>query len=167
MKAAVITGKKNIEVREVERRVYQGIKKVPFPFVGGHEVAGVIEAAGEGVDEEIFQAGKKVAVRTFSNCGKCYYCRKGKENLFSEFGSFSTEEKGYYGQGGLGEYIVADPRDVVVFTEDISLCHGAFAEPLACVVNSVTRAGIKLGNDVLIIGAGMMGLLHLMVAKPT
>lgn len=187
MKAAVITGKKNIEVREVERpaagkgevlirvtncaictweqRVYQGMKQVPFPFVGGHEVAGIIEAVGADVNEEMFHAGQEVAVRTFNNCGKCYYCRKGKENLCSEFGSFSMEGRGYYGQGGLGEYIVADARDVFVFTEDIPLRHGAFAEPLACVVNSVARGKIQLGNDVLIIGAGIMGLLHLMVAK--
>lgn len=102
-----------------EQRIYQAIKRVPFPFVGGHEVAGIIEAVGADVNEEMFQVEQKVVVCTFSNYEKCYYPRKWKENLCSEFGPFSTEGRGYYDQGELGEYIVADARDVFVFTEDI------------------------------------------------
>ena len=61
--------------------------------------------------------------------------------------------------------MVATPRELFKLPDDLPFEYGAFTEPLACVVNSVERSKIELGNDVVIIGAGIMGLLHVMVSK--
>lgn len=187
MKIAAITGKEKIDIREVkmpvpskdevlikvkacalctwEQRVFLGIKNMPFPFVGGHEVSGEIVALGEGVEKSEYPIGQRVAVRTLETCGKCYYCRQGKENLCSEAGSFLKTDKEYFGQGGLGEFLAISVRKVFKFSESLPYTHAAFAEPVACVVNSVEQGKVELGNDVVIIGAGIMGLLHAMISK--
>jgi len=187
MKVAAITEPKKLKIKEVnkpspkkndilvkvktcalctwEQRVFTGDKGVPFPLVGGHEVSGTIEEIGEGINKSEYSIGDKVAVRTLNYCGKCYYCRQGKENLCPEAESFLKEKKEYYGQGGLGQYINVDISSVFKLNDDVLHEHGAFAEPLACVVNSVNQGKIQLGDDIIIMGAGTMGLLHVMIAK--
>ncbi|QSQ08073.1 putative zinc-type alcohol dehydrogenase-like protein YjmD [Koleobacter methoxysyntrophicus] len=188
MKIAPIIGVKQIEIREVEKpipkrgevlvkvkacaictweqRLYLGVSKIPLPFVGGHEASGVIEALGEGVDDTEYQVGQKVALRLLDTCGKCYYCRQGRENLCVEIGKPNRfEKKAVPGPGGFGEYLVVSEKQVFKLPEDIPYSHGAFAEPLACVVNSIEKARIELGNDVVVVGAGIMGLLHTILSK--
>jgi L-iditol 2-dehydrogenase len=188
MKVAAITSNRVVEIKDVrkpvpgreevlvrikacalctwEQRVFTGVSKMPLPFVGGHEMAGVIEALGEGVDRNEYRIGQKVAVRTLNACGKCYYCRQGKENLCVTIGKPNgLEDREIPGPGGLGEYLVAPVRDIYLLPNDIPYTHAAFAEPLACVVNSIEKGEIELGNDVVVIGAGIMGLLHVMLSK--
>ena len=148
-----------------EQRVYNGTKKMPLPFVGGHEFTGVIDQVGSGIDPESYKIGTKVAVRVLYKCGSCYYCRRGKENLCVEINRSTVTEPGISGIGGLGEYIVADTTQVWKLPDDISFEKATFAEPIACVVNSIENGDPKLGDDVVIIGGGVMGLLHLMLSK--
>lgn len=186
MKAAVITGKKKAEILEIkkpqpgkgevlvnikanalctwEQRAFLGVIDMKLPFLGGHEISGVVEEIGEGIDEKEYKIGQKVAVRALYSCGSCYYCRQGEENLcIGKPGKDPNKE--IWGPGGLGEYLVATPRELFKLPDDLHFEYGAFTEPLACVVNSVERSKIELGNDVVIIGAGIMGLLHVMVSK--
>lgn len=188
MKAAVITDERKIEILEVrkpvaregeilvnikacaictwEQRTFLKVTKMPLPFIGGHEIAGVIESIGEGVDEEEFPIGQRVAVRSFNSCGRCYYCRQGKENLcITAHKPQVDSNKEINGPGGLGQYLVVKAQDIFKLPNDLPFEYGAFTEPLACVVNSMEQAQVKLGNDVVVIGAGIMGLLHVMVSK--
>lgn len=188
MKVAAITDKEKVEILDVrkptpgkgevlvkikanaictwEQRTFNGVVGRPLPFVGGHEMSGYIEAIGENVDEGDYPIGQKVSIRAVYACGACDYCRKGKEDLCLNMTKEIEEpHKEIWGPGGLGEYLVAPTKDIYKLPADLPYEYGAFTEPLACVVNSVEKGKVELADDVLIIGAGIMGLLHTMVCK--
>lgn len=147
-----------------EQRVFVGEKKVSFPYLGGHEIIGEIAELGEGVNKR-WKINDKVAIRTLAHCGECYYCQQGEDNLCEETGKLPPPIPEVDGIGGLSEYLIATPNQLFKYDTSIKDEVGVFAEPLACVIHSIERAHLKLGQDVVIIGAGVMGLLHLAVAK--
>lgn len=145
----------------LEQRIFQGVMQ-RYPFAGGHEVAGVVEAAGARV--KTLRPGDKVAARLLNACGECYYCRNGHENLC--VASFLAEtQPGYNGPGGFAEYALLDAASLYLLPPAADLRQAALCEPLACCVHSVRRAKIGLADDVVIIGAGVMGALHIKLAK--
>ena len=145
----------------LEQRVYKGVMK-RYPFAGGHEISGVIEAAGDGVTS--VKPGDKVAVRMLNSCGECHYCRSGNENQCVVSFKASVHD-GLMGPGGFSQYMLLDAANVYKVAEDVDLAHAALAEPLACCVHSVNNAAINLGDDVVVIGVGIMGALHIQLAK--
>ena len=148
-----------------EQRVYLGISKMPLPFIGGHEITGEIAQIGMDVDAKKYKVGSKVAVRILYKCGSCYYCHRGKENLCVETNRLTVNEPEASGIGGLSEFIIADTSQIWLLPDDISLEKATLAEPVACVVNSIEKGKPELGDDVVIIGGGIMGMLHLLCAK--
>lgn len=148
-----------------EQRVFTQMTKKTLPYVGGHELAGVIEALGEGVDEKSFPLGAKAAARVLKNCGTCYYCRHGQENLCKGAYAKSAAAAGTLTPNGLGEYIAVDSNQVFLLSEDTPYEQAVFVEPFACVLNSIERGQIELGDDVVVIGGGVMGILHVIAAK--
>lgn len=148
-----------------EQRVFTGVTKKALPYVGGHEFAGVIEQVGEGVDTARYPIGAKVACRVLQSCGTCYYCRHGQENLCKHSYAKSAAAAGSLLPNGLGEYIAVDVRQVYLLANDIAYEQAVFVEPFACVLNSIERGQIELGDDVVVIGGGIMGMLHVIAAK--
>jgi L-iditol 2-dehydrogenase len=122
---------------------------VPTPF--GHEMAGRVEAVGEGVER--WKAGDRVVVANSASCGACPACQRGQENLCRDL---------HYLNGAFAEYIIVPPRFVKRSTyavpDHLSFETAAIAEPLACVVHGhdLIRNGIR---EVLVVGAGPIGLL--------
>ena len=145
----------------MEQRVYRGIMKY-YPFAGGHEVAGIVEAVGP--EEKHIKTGDKVAVRLLTSCGECFYCRNGHENQ-CEISFIAKTHEGLNGPGGLAEYMLVDGESVYKLSDDVNLEHAALTEPLACVVHSIRRGQIDLGDDVVVAGCGIMGALHIELAK--
>lgn len=145
----------------LEQRVYNGVMK-RYPFAGGHEAAGIVEAAGKKVAG--VKPGDKVAIRLLNSCGECYYCRNGHENLCVKSFIAETQECAM-GPGGLAEYMMVNAEDVYKMADDIDLSHAALSEPVACCVHSVRNGKIELGDDVVVIGVGIMGALHIQLAK--
>ena len=188
MKVVAITGEREVEVREVkkpvlgknqvmmkvkgcalctwEQRMYSGvIKYITPPFVGGHEVAGEIAEIGENVDPKAYPIGKKIVANLIKKpCGKCYFCRHGMENLCKMADDI---DDGYEipGTAGLGEYIKLNLDQVYFMPDDMPTEKAVFAEPLGCVIQSVNQTTINLGDNVVVIGGGIMGQLHVMCAK--
>lgn len=148
-------------------RDYKGDCSYSYPRIGGHEYAGIIEKMGSAVDTEQFAVGQKVVSYIINVDHTCHLCRTGNENIcFKHPNSYIFHnENGISGYGGFGEYVVAKAEDLFVYDESVSFEKMAFTEPLACVINSINRTSIELGDDVVIIGGGTMGLLHVMVAK--
>lgn len=145
----------------LEQRFYTGVMN-RYPFAGGHEAAGVVEAVGEEVKN--VAPGDKVTVRLLTSCGECYYCRNGHENQCVVSFIAKTHE-GVMGPGGLSEYMIADAKNVYKMADDINLEYASLSEPVACCVHSVQNGNIQLGDDVVVIGVGIMGALHIQLAK--
>lgn len=145
----------------LEQRVYNGVMN-RYPFAGGHEAAGTVEAAGNKVMG--VKPGDKVAIRLLNSCGECYYCRNGHENQCMKSFIAETQECAM-GPGGLAEYMMVNAADVYKMADDIDLSHAALSEPLACCVHSIENGKIELGDDVVVIGIGIMGALHIQLAK--
>ncbi len=145
----------------LEQRVYNGVMN-RYPFAGGHEAAGTVEATGNKVMG--VKPGDKVAIRLLNSCGECYYCRNGHENQCMKSFIAETQECAM-GPGGLAEYMMVNAADVYKMADDIDLSHAALSEPLACCVHSIENGKIELGDDVVVIGIGIMGALHIQLAK--
>lgn len=145
----------------LEQRIYKGMMK-RYPFAGGHEVAGTVEAVGE--DVKNIAVGDKVALRLLTSCGECYYCRTGNENQ-CVISFKATTHEGLNGPGGLAEYMTLDAKNVYKMADDVDMNNAALAEPLACCIHSVNNANIQLGDDVVVVGVGIMGAFHIQLAK--
>lgn len=148
-------------------RDFNGDCNYSYPRIGGHEYCGVIAKLGSEVNKHHFNVGQKVVPYIIDDCKECYYCKHGDENICEEHpkSNIFHNEAGLSGYGGFAEYVVAKANDLFVYPDTTSFEKMAFTEPLACVVNSIGRTTIKYGDDVVVIGGGTMGLLHIMLAK--
>lgn len=147
-------------------RDYKG-SKYTYPRVGGHEYAGIIVKLGKDVNPHQFSIGQKVVNYIIDECGSCYSCKHGHENICDEAESGKTfyNEDGISGYFGFAEYIAVKARHLNVYPDETPNDEIAMTEPLACVINSINQTHIELGQDVVVIGGGVMGLLHVLCAK--
>ena len=148
-------------------RDFKGECNYTYPRIGGHEYCGTIAKMGSSVNKNRFAVGQKVVQYIIDDCKECYYCKHGDENICEEHPKsvIFQNPDGLSGYGGFAEYVVAKAEDLFVYPEETSFEKMAFTEPLACVVNSLSRVNIKFGDDVVVIGGGTMGLLHVVLAK--
>lgn len=123
-----------------------------YPLIPGHEFAGYVYETGKKVRS--CMVGDRVTADNVVTCGVCYYCRKGdfihcpdKSNL------------GNVGDGGFAEYIKVPQRNIVHIPEHVSFNEACLTEPVACCMHSIDQVNIKYGEDVLIMGAGPMGMI--------
>jgi L-idonate 5-dehydrogenase len=133
------------------------------PLIPGHEASGTVAAAGPGVTR--VKAGDKVAVSPSHACGRCDYCRQGREQLCTNMKFLGSASVYPHVQGMFREYFVMGERQCYPVTGDVSLGELAFAEPLAVALHGINRAGDLLGKSVLVTGAGTIGCLTVMAAR--
>jgi L-iditol 2-dehydrogenase len=141
---------------KVFRRGYHARMIVP-PALFGHELAGTVVEAGEGVAE--FTTGNRVVALNSAPCGACYFCERGQENLCDDL---------LFNNGAYAEYIRIPERIVAKNTlhvpDHVPLEHAALTEPLACAVHGFEDSNPRPGDVVAIIGGGPLGLMILHVA---
>jgi L-iditol 2-dehydrogenase len=183
MKAAMLYGIKDLRVEDVEvpsveagevlvkveaaitcgtdLKIFQRgyvEKIIKLPTVFGHEWAGEVVEVGQGLDWPV--KGMRVRAGNSAPCLHCTMCQKGKYNLC---------ENMIWLWGAYAEYIKVPAHTVLVNMQEIpshvSYEEAAITEPLACVLHGVEEARVKLGDSVAIIGAGPIGLLHLLTVK--
>lgn len=148
-----------------EQRVYTGVNKVEFPFIGGHEIAAHIVALGENVNKEEWAVGDKVVVGATLQCRNCFFCKSGNSQSCDHFNhSAHLEGMPHKGMGGLSEYMLVSP-DCMLKYDKVTPQEAAIIEPVSCVVHSVEAAQVQMGDMVLVIGCGIMGLLHVEIAS--
>ena len=131
-------------------------------LVLGHEIAGDIVEIGEGVKD--LKVGDRVFVSHHVPCFDCHYCQLGHHTACNLLHNTN------YDPGGFAEYlrvpnINIEKKGVYVLEHDVSYEEGVFIEPLGCVCRAQRLAKIKKGQTILILGSGVSGLLHLMLAK--
>lgn len=113
----------------------------------GHEFAGEIVELGKGV--EGLAKGDLVAVSPLKSCGSCPACRDGNVSWCEKFGLQG---------GGYAEYALTMPNQCVKLPKSASLADGAIIEPLAVALHGVAMSSLRIGDKVLILGAGPIGL---------
>jgi L-iditol 2-dehydrogenase len=130
------------------------------PIVLGHEVAGDIVEVGQGVDN--VQVGDRVAVSHHVPCNACPMCLSGFHT------ACHTLHTTNFDPGGFAEFVrvpaLQTDRGILKLPASVSYDAGTFVEPLGCVVRAQSRAGVRLGSTVLVIGSGISGLLHIRLA---
>jgi L-iditol 2-dehydrogenase len=181
MRAAVLTAPRTIEIQELEtpnagrgevrvrlkycgictleQRMYTGEVRIHYPIVPGHEASGIVDQVGDDVPSDL-RPGMPVALDLVHRCGECFFCRTGQSNL-----CVNRYKNGRGVLGGFAEYKVVDSKQVFAVPESLPLQEAAFAEPVGCCVRSLKKIGLSLSEELLIIGAGPMGLMHLLVAR--
>jgi L-idonate 5-dehydrogenase len=133
------------------------------PLIPGHEASGVVAAIGAGVTR--VRPGDKVAVSPSHACGRCDYCREGREQLCTSMKFLGSASVFPHTQRFFRESFVMAERQCYPVSGDVSLGELAFAEPLAVALHAVNRGGDLLGKSVLVTGAGTIGCLTVMAAR--
>ncbi len=183
MKAIVQTGAEAVEVQERERPspgpgevlvevhsaglcgsdahayLYDGgYEWVPIPRVMGHEYAGRVAALGDGVDG--FEVGQKVIEEPIHDCGDCFQCKNGQENVCQNF-----HITGMHGDGAYTEYTVVGAQHLHAVPEGVPLEEAAITEPTSIATRAVLdRSAVTPGDTVLVEGPGPIGALTAVVA---
>ncbi len=131
------------------------------PVVLGHEITGEIVEVGEGAGR--YKIGDRVFVSHHIPCNTCHYCLTGYHT------ACETLHTTNYDPGGCAEYIRVPKlnvdRGVFLLPEEVSFEEGVFIEPLACVVRGQRVANLQAGQSVLVLGSGISGLLHILLAR--
>jgi L-iditol 2-dehydrogenase len=126
--------------------------------VYGHEIAGVVDALGEGV--EGVQVGDRAAVNAIVPCYHCEFCRVGLYQICK-----NLEHYGFHHSGGFAEYTLLPAEHALMIPDGISYQEAALLDVLVVGVHAVHMAGITMADRVAILGAGPIGLAMAAAAK--
>jgi 2-desacetyl-2-hydroxyethyl bacteriochlorophyllide A dehydrogenase len=126
------------------------------PMVMGHEFAGVIEETGAGVRG--FRAGDRVVVQPLVFCGECDFCKQGLTNMCRKKKMFGVMDF----NGSMATFVCSPERLLYRLPEKLDFPSGAMVEPLGVAYGAAAKADVR-DRDVLIVGAGTIGLLLLQV----
>lgn len=187
MKAAFLTGVRTIEIRDIpaprlvrdddvivrsravgvcgsDLHYYLsdkvGSDQVKYPFIPGHECAGVVEAVGRAVTR--VRPGDQVVVEPAVSCGTCDQCRTGRPHTCRKLLFL-----GHYGEltGGMAELLLAPERNCVPLPARMTAVQGALAEPLSIGLYAAGLAGSVRGKTAAVLGTGPIGLCVIMALK--
>lgn len=128
-------------------------------FVLGHEVSGTVVELGEGADG--LQVGDRVALEPGYSCGKCEFCKTGRYNLCPDVRFFAAPPV----SGALQEYVVHPADMCFKLPDNVSTMEGALVEPLSVGLHAAALGSVGLGQSVVILGAGCIGLVTMLAAK--
>jgi len=145
------------------RIFHSGNSRVSLPQIIGHEISGQIVKVGKNVTK--FKDGDRIAIGADVPCGECVFCEAGIGNNCQ-----INYAMGYQFPGGFAEYVllnktVVNYGPVHKIPEHVSYDEAALAEPLGCVLNALELSNVKLGDTVVIIGAGPIGCMIIGVAR--
>jgi L-iditol 2-dehydrogenase len=130
-----------------------------LPTVLGHEPAGVVSAVGDGVDG--LRIGDRVAIHHHAPCGECRRCRRGHETMCERFRSTALEPGGFAERVKISSELV---DELLPLPDGLDPVAATLIEPLACVLRAQDRAGLRGGDGLLVVGAGVNGLLSIAAA---
>lgn len=182
MKAVLYCGKEEIQYADIPRPAIgagEALIKVAFagicgsdlfiysgshprakaPLIMGHEFTGVIAELPQGYNGE-FAVGDKVTINPLLSCQACLPCQTGNSHVCKTLGLTGIDA-----DGGFAEYARVPLDQLVKLPADINMEHGAIIEPVAVAVHAIRSSRLKIGDTVLVIGGGPIGVLVSLVAK--
>ena len=133
------------------------------PIIMGHEAAGVIAAVGQQASP--WHVGDRVTFDSTVYCGDCHFCRQGLINLCDNRRVLGVSCEEYRRHGAMAEYVAVPRRILHRLPDSVSFIHGALVEPISIAVHAVSRVPIALDDSVVVVGAGMIGLLVIQVLR--
>jgi L-iditol 2-dehydrogenase len=136
-------------------------RRIP-PLVMGHEAAGTVAAVGKSV--KAFREGDRVTFDSTVYCGLCFFCERGERNLCDAREVVGVSTAQFRRMGAFAEYIVVPERIVHRLPDEMPFAHAALIEAVSVAVHAVSLSRIQLNDTVVIVGAGMIGLLTLQAA---
>ncbi len=136
-----------------------GTNQVKYPFILGHEVAGVIAEVGENVKH--VTEGQGVVIEPGIPCGHCEFCRQGRYNICASMKFMSSPPY----NGLLSQYVAVPASSVFPIPEGVSTKTAALVEPLAVGMHAAGLGDVKAPKTVVILGGGCIGLCTLLCAK--
>jgi L-iditol 2-dehydrogenase len=129
-----------------------------YPIIPGHEWTGTVINIADAKDRYLI--GKRIVAENYSTCGRCSACRLGAWNLCTDY-----QEIGFNKNGGYAEYLVTRANNVHILPPEIPDEAAALIEPTAVVVHGLQHVQLELGNRLIILGDGPIGLLTIQVAR--
>lgn len=139
-----------------------GIDRREPGIIMGHEAAGDVEQTGENVTR--WKPGDRVAINPQINDETCPLCRKGLSHLCDHSLLIGSSMRGFL-DGAMCEYLVIHEKQLFHLPDEVSYDYGTFLDPLGNAIHLINRGGVKLGDKVVIIGAGTIGLLAVQTAR--
>jgi len=137
---------------------YRGDIPILSQVSPGHELAGEIVALGDGV--EGWECGQRVIIEPLKVCRECSYCRSGQYQLCNQ-----RKLMGTFIPGGMAQYLCAPAYGLYSLPDSLSYDLGAMVEPLAVAVHALHLAELALGERVLVLGSGSIGLMVVLAAR--
>lgn len=131
-----------------------------YPVTPGHEFAGYIVEMGKDVNG--YKIGDRVTADNTVPCGGCYQCQRGNTLYCENFGSLGNNIN-----GGFAEYVLVDATHLFRIPDHVSFDEASMTEAVACCVHAIKVADIKLGQTVVVLGAGLQGNLLSQLAVNT
>ncbi len=183
MTAAILYGKRDVRIEQIpiprvgpgevlvrikaaltcgtDLKVYrQGFhaRMIVPPAVFGHELAGVVEEVGAGV--ESFSPGMRVVSANSGPCNTCFFCERHLANLCEDL---------QFINGAYAEFIKIPERivrqNLLILPDRMSFHEAALVEPLACVLRAIDETGISEGHTVVVVGMGPIGLMFVQILR--
>lgn len=133
-----------------------------YPMASGHESSGTVLAVGKNVKD--LAIGDRVSL-TYVTCGICDGCKRGLGCDNNEIGPKKMSYDGYRGMFAYADYAVRPARALIKMNKDLSPSEAAFMEPLAAVVKGLEKLRLKPLENVVVVGAGTMGLLNAQASR--
>ena len=130
-----------------------------LPAVLGHEPPGLVSTVGDGVENVAI--GDRVAIHHHTPCGECRRCRRGHETMCERFRATRLDPGGFAERVRLMPELVAE---LLVLPAGLDAVEATLVEPLACVLRAQDRSGLRAGDSLLVVGAGVNGLLSIAAA---
>ena len=145
-----------------EQRMYSGEEHY-YPLAGGHEVSGELVGLGSQVYTDA-RIGDRVMASLLTRCGYCESCRRGLDNICDNVRK-PFRDTDVPGPAGLAEYVLLEDYQLYRANDETPFEEICLTEPLACVVRSVRKARVERADNVVVVGAGIMGMFHLLLAR--